>query len=711
MISSFSTPLSVRYSDRLYLSGYSYFKVQESQTSAASAFVTKEETDALHDLRWAITCGSLERIVALLDQHPELPRLLSNSSGRFDQETHELLFSQLLFLGRVLDLQRLYAVMVTPWDEAEAECQLISQREVFGTRFSLIHENISVARSEEDSYCGVRAIPIHALLGKGSFGFVFNSDIGLIKYNTIMAEYVRETLSYCALTITRDDTTPHEIENPYSVTSDMIQHHLLALHPLSPMSRESAPEHAAYMMGKLNLSPMDQLLNVVRVLLLGIRALRDRFIIHMDLSVGNVMWDPETGSVRLIDYAGTIGDDSFLDIGIMVDRVCTRSSRAPEYGSSDTLWQRNESSEALCGYYAIMNHIFPQDFINQLPYSKEAACKEQVSLEIEGSGQLEHDSPLHLRRLHQASISLPRDRPSLDWLVSDATEQGDRQAIEMGSIGSQVRYAHVKTCMERYMTHWPRGITNELNSDWKLRRSLFIKLLLSRIDCPGTDGTSCGGLLYRVTPPPYTTVRCILLYDALRDLAIQEASSMEDIFIRYLTDLSCYPILVNAVLYISLAPSKATLIEVEHYYGHPVHVILRVMVTHPELSSLFLSPITVYILTLLETPRIRVNDQNAEAQKVAAETAATTTPRAANSHRLIRCLYNLRRDRRSQPMSGSSLARISNFVRNYMTILIREPIVVAASDLWWEKLFNIEALTATPQPSGHVENLVRLWFS
>src|SRR6185437_14463915 len=102
------------------------------------------------------------------------------------------------------------------------------------------------------------------------------------------------------------------------------------------------------------------------------------FIMHLDISPANVMWDDRNSTVRIIDYGGTIGDDSFFDIGNIVSRICTRTTRAPEYGSPETIWQRNESSEGLSAYYAIMSNVFPEELVRDQPYLKEVACQSQV---------------------------------------------------------------------------------------------------------------------------------------------------------------------------------------------------------------------------------------------------------------------------------------------------------------------------------------------
>jgi hypothetical protein len=442
---------------------------------------------------------------------------------------------------------------------------------------------------------------------------------------------------------------------------------------------------------------------------------------HLDLSTSNIMWDAEADSLRIIDYAGTIGDDSFLDIGSTVTRVCTRSTRAPEYSSEEILWQRNESSEALSVYYALMSHIFSREVINDQPYAKESSCRERVRVDIElwnteWRSRVEDSAELPgeimcIRRVHDAARSLPKDRPPLEWILSSGTDASDREALEMGCIGSIPRFTYIRQCVTRYISQWPQGDA-ELDDEWRALRARFVALLIGRIDCPGTVGVTCGGLASKTIPPPYTTVRCLALYDGLTTI-VREGHA-EDSLIHYMSNIAYYNLLVNGILYVALSTSKTQLVDVEHYSGHPLHVVLRAIVKFPNLLSVFLSPITVFALLTLETPRATVNDQAASAVRLS---EATPKPKPETSHRIIRCLYNLRRDRRSQPMFGASLKCIAEFARNYMTRLLRAPIILENENDWWKLLRSSSSpFLESQQPlvagcAIHVDNVMRLWFT
>lgn len=718
LCSSFGVPFNIVTKKKIYLLGYSYYKLSYSDTLPdVISFPSREETIALPQLEEILESDDAIKLQVLLESYPLLPRLLVDRRGRCKQESHELLFGLLLNMGNVKVLERLYAVAVC--DGSLDERSMISQRETFGSKTALVHDRIGVQR---EGPIVVRGIDIVRLVGKGSFGVVFEDmENTLIKYGIVSGEYIREVLCHCMLMTTTGGLTGAESRdscgiNPISfVSPDMIQDHLLQLYPLTPINRAALPTISEDFSLDFpsEACSVDRIAVVIRTLMHSIRELRDRFIMHLDLSTTNVMYCSSKKQVKIIDYGGTIGDDSFLDIGMMVSRVCTRSTRAPEYGSPETLWQRNESSETLSAYYAIMSNIFKAELLNVQPYMKEKECSSQVTQEIATWDAEWKDKNLtfpcdldSLRRVHMTAHRLPRDRPPLDWILSNGTFEEDSKALEMGTIGSSIRNSHIKNCLERFISQWPKGKQHGLSIEWKLRRDTFIMILLSRINSRGDEGTSCGGLTHHVIPPPYIMTRCIVLYDALRDILIIEASTSEPALVRYMTEEACCPILVNAILYLALAPCKATMIDVEHYTSHPLHVILRVIVKYPHLISIFLSPITAYILLIMEAP---VQDNIIDPSE------SSLVPCTKNSHRIIRCLYNLRRDKRCQPMYGPLLPKIINFVREYMLLIMKEPLVIQGGDEGWWKFLRIRLTRSRTIPASmenelYVDSVIRTWF-
>ncbi len=475
---TFNLPYFIMSYGRIYLSGHSYFRLNEAVAGTAVPlsilYASREESDAVIQLRLAISNLNFMYIKDILDLHPALPRLLTNTRGRCDQEANEQLFGLLLVMGRVRDLERLYGVIISdgtsedgtpPQDvpavldsDEQPRYEMITQRESFGSRAALVHERICVRRSSATTLIScwapdaistltpvklyprwpTRGLVIERMLGKGSYGYVFEvpRQAGLFKFSTTTSEYVRELLTQCVLS-TLHTGLPQVVETPTMADMEAVQHHLLELTPLHPVTRQTAAAYAetvtagttgihADLQG-VSLSVVDQLSLMVKLLMNGVRALRDRFIMHLDISTTNVMWDNKTSTIRIIDYGGTIGDDSFLDIGRIVTRVCTRSTRAPEYGSGETIWQRNESSEALSAYYSIMSHIFDQTVLGEQPYAKEKACSAVIKKELDkwdaewrtSTGDKELPRQLEfLRRVHLASRSLPKDRPPIDWILS-----------------------------------------------------------------------------------------------------------------------------------------------------------------------------------------------------------------------------------------------------------------------------------------------------
>lgn len=741
---NFPIPFHVTFYDRIYLQGYSYFKLQVksiSEPPLAIMYASREETMLIPELRWALSNVDTKKIMEILDTNPAIPRLLITTRGRCDKDMHQVLFGVLLYYGRARDLERLYGIVFAednnsgePIFDADEDREnlIISQEETFGSRLILQHEGIVVKRSNtttlltcwsSDEVSKRRdknyqrwptlGIPIERIVGSGTFGFVFKGSNRLFKYGIMPIEYCRELLSQLVLTMT-SDSLPIEVTVPTFATTDMIRYHLLELHQLKPITRDNVLTYSEeFAERREGLTLIDRLALILRRLIMGVKALRDRFVMHLDLSTTNIMWDSDANTIRIIDFGGTIGDDSFLDLGHTVSRVCTRSTRPPEYHAPETMWQRNESSETLSVYYALMSHVLAPDIINVQPYVKEPICSEYVekaTRDIPVSSEL-----YHLHRVHTVARSRPIDRPSIDWVLSTGSEQEDQRAIEMGCIGSVHRFAHIRHCFLQYVNRWPRG-RQGFDDEWRTRRNLFIAQLISRIDCPGTYGTTCGGLVSRLIPPPYITARCITLYDALRDLVLESrADSRLEFFMR---DNDSYSVLMTAILYVALAPSKASLVDIEHHAGHPVHVILQTLLENQNLVSLFLSPITVFALLVLETPHATQNDQ-------AAHAARLMQPRTQNSHRIIRCLYNLRRDNRSQPMCGSTMNVIGAFTRSYMTRLLREPFVVENESVWWKKLLRTkptadgtslldlgpEIPPLSSQCASHIDNIIRMWFS
>lgn len=659
-------PLYVIYQDHLYLSGYSYFRLKLDDillSTAIPTYASQEENNAMPEFRWAIANRDAEKAFAILGLHQTLPRLLTTVQGRCDKDAHLMLLGMLLYYRRVQDLERLYGIGMA----TDSEACTISQDESFGETTSLRYYGIHIRRAESTDWQS-RGIKIDSILGNGSFGIVFMCSSQLVKFSMMSAEYCRELLMHLVLTVTNEGL-PREVVPVTHVTANMIPHHILGLRQLTPITRE-----------RMARCLID---STLRQLFVGEAALRDRFLMHLDLSTTNLMWDSQLEIIRVIDCAGTIGDDTFLDLGPIIDRACTRSTRPPEYTCPDNLWQRNESSEILSIYYAIMSHVFDPGVINLLPEIKEEAC-----LKERGEG-----------RIHEAIRSKISERSSLESLIS--------LPDDIGIIGSLSRFSHIRRCLTRYVNLWPRG-TNTIRGE---KRQKFIDMLLLTMECLGERRIDFGGLTTRkIVPSPYLSARCVNLYDALA--TVTDEADLE----YYMNSIDSYQVLVNAILYISLAPCKIDLLDIEHYPSHPVHVILQVLFKRPEIMSIFLSPITAFILILLESPKAtRIND---------------TQPR-----RIIRCLYNLRRDRRHL----SEIPRIGKFVKDYLSKLLREPLIVDHPTMWWKGLLRIggpnpstsvgggsganpptctsllevsaDAPALTPRITEHIDNLVRLWFT
>jgi serine/threonine protein kinase len=692
----FDIPYFVISCGRIYLSGHSYYRLTaiDDGPDLAPLYVSKAESDAVNNLKIAIVKIDFAELRSILDYFPTLPRLMNSDR---DQEAHESLFGLLLVMGRLSDLERLYGIATSDGTSHDGDYKLINQRETFGSRAALIHEKILVNLPEkQDRRWPVRGLVVDKMVGKGSYGYVFLEQKDLWKFSLSTSEYVREFLTHSLLTLF-STALPPEVQSPIIVSDVMIQNHLLRLYPLQQLTRDNINSCS-----NKSLPRVDQFAQIIKQLFFGVCALRDRFIMHLDISTTNVMWDPVGKNFRIIDYGGTIGDDSFLDIGTIVNRICTRTTRAPEYSSSETIWQRNESSEALTAYYSIMSYLFDPSVLAEQPYVKGEMCLKHIKSELEATGSTTPEITC-LRRVHTAAHSLPKDRPPLEWILSSGTDDDDRKAMEMGSIGSLSRFIHMKQCLGRYITQWPKGHT--LSAEWFAKRTNFILLIISRINCTTYEGVSCGGLIEAMVPPPYTTVRCITIYDALCDI-VREGKA-DHVLSRYVTETSCYAVLANAIIYLSLAPAKTPLVEVEYYANHPLHVILRAFLEYPNLVSLFLSPITAYTLLLLETPRADQVDA-ATLENRFSPTVGVFKPET--SHRMIRCLYNLKTERRSQPMHDP---KIREFAKYYMTRLMEGPIIVENESDWW-KLFK----TQFPYKDAsnrlyreHINNILRLWFT
>jgi serine/threonine protein kinase len=674
-------PLYIIIHDKLYLNGFSY-----AATSREQKVITYDPEDRVNCqvLRDCLKTENSIAINTVLTKNPSIIRLLTDS---------ELLslFQLLIHFSFEKHLQEIFGVVFLTSAKTETNVESL---ELFGRGTKLLHKYLRPTDKL------TKFISIDNTIGRGSFGHVFSFPDSKkpVKFNYMTSEFVREFLCNLTLTVMSDDLSP-EVRSETSV-------HLMPLHMFSmeryvPINRMTLYSIISEIPGSEEYSGIDQVAFLIRKLLQGIRDLRDRYIMHLDLSWSNIMWNPKSKNVQVIDYAGTIGDDTFYDLDEVTDKICTSTTRPLEYFSG-SLWQRNESSEGLSAYYAIISHVLPIKLMDKKPYQKEDDCRIQVAIEQPDDPEKKCEI---LRRVHSAGRGKIQQRTSLDWILSDGTEQGDKKALELGTVGTKTRYVHVLQSIHHYIGRWPvsnEDVVKAYDQFWKDRRATAVNSILDIIECPAKTGCDCQGLLDNIVPPPYTFSRSIMLYDTIRSLVLQIQPEHRGSMFQCFMDPPLHNVLVKSIVYLSLCPTKMILVDINHFPGHPLHILLQFLNDYPNLISLFLSPITAYILILFETPY-------------------ATEPTLASTEKLrhmLRCLYSTDGSKRRSPVKvQAELPGIRKFVRSYLSRLIAAPLFIKSCDDWWNFLMKSQeqleeySTDLSSKATNYIDSVIRLWFT
>ncbi len=72
-------------------------------------------------------------------------------------------------------------------------------------------------------------------------------------------------------------------------------------------------------------------------------------------------------------------------------------------------------------------------------------------------------------------------------------------------------------------------------------------------------------------------------------------------------------------------------------------------------------------------------------------------------------------------MFGPALLKVADFVKKYMTRILRAPLVIEDESVWWRSVFTsasqswLEVPPDTPplssESEAHIRNVIKLWFA
>ncbi len=315
------------------------------------------------------------------------------------------------------------------------------------------------------------------------------------------------------------------------IASDMIHLHLQILKPMCLLNHELVSERYPYFMDILT-----HLSEIVDIL-------TDYSYMHLDINPNNMLWDKEHSEIRLIDFSGTLGDDSFYDLGQQCAKLCTRTTRPEVYDSPGTMYRRDEVTEKFCLSWAINRLV---------------------------SGDVSVDKP-------------PRNQLLPAW-ITDFIEGDD------SSRGGERSCLSDLEKMDVYFSHWTDVFKDISHLPPQSVREQFRNEVLKLMIDP-----SHGELRYGSPPftqplaPIYILFRCIHLFDAL----YEKLSTITTLSIRTIA---------LTLFYICLSLIKVTLKSVSYSEAHPLYQVLRIINDNkPEVVYLLFTPLTGFINYLYAT--------------------------------------------------------------------------------------------------------------
>lgn len=565
------------------------------------------------------------------------------------------LFGSMLVRRYVTGLKQFFGVSL-----AVPECHV----EVFGG------ETVQYRTSQQFPF--VVSEGIGKIYGEGSYGIVYEkipNDRYLTKFTFSTDAFIIEFLSTFFLIYARNSML-HQYLGMIMVSEENINFHEQRMLKLHRASRTKIIEKYG------------STLNVLKVLIRDVAILTDRSYMHMDITPNNVMWDHRLHRLTLIDFGGTLGDDSFYDLGERVLKLCTRTTRPPEYSVRDTLFMRDERSELFSIFYTVCELLFGGDI--SFPPTTEGECIKRIHSATTLPCEKE-DAMMKLAM--ESGVIAPyinmgddkqKSRPTFDSFLPLGYHDISTAYMQMfmsrvvDKLFPQKRQEgnSITTAVRRISTHfslWKHVVfafTGNLPPQEV--RTLFIEELMNTI------ANDLGALTKSIGDkkvPIYLIFRCIHLFDALY---------YSNDFYKNLS----IKLMVLSLLYISLSLAKFQCVNISHCRQHPVYQVLSQWLRVPDVTSLLFTPLTAYLILVTQEYYSSV---------------------------WFRCLYSLIPFKRCYhgKIDEDVAARIKMFTRFYFNELrkapITEPIELFEKFSFLDQQSNITTTKI-------MEDIISLWF-
>lgn len=493
----------------------------------------------------------------------------------------------------------------------------------------------------------VSDIRLNKIYGQGTYGIVYSRTVSVtdvVKFNTTSNSYITEFLSIFLLMYHRSSTLNY---NTVQINPSTVHLHEIRLKLLAKNSYKNV-------------------LEPFKSLIIDLSLFTEYSYMHTDINPNNVLWDNWDGKMKFIDFGGTMGDDSFYDLGERTYKLCTKTSRPNEYNSSDTLYLRDERSELFSLFYTIteMTRMGGYKTRDLLPSSKYDIMRTFAK-----------DAGI-AAPYFSISESEQCERPSLNSLLRAG-------GVNYNQAPASVYMTSLHDCVKQLFGRTGRNET--------VRRVSFYfsmwKTIFATIDLPCNsvreefiselsvlfEDESCGELLISkgipTTPPPiFIFFRCVHLFDALY-------RRLDHIPIK---------IMAMSLLYICMSLAKMAVIQISHYESHPVYQILREFFSVPELINVLLTPLTAYMLFAIDTNDRFVNKIDPP---------------------WFKCLYASNPERRFYIDLGIDV-KIKAFSRYYYSCMkqtaITEPLALFESYMKENDMYE--------KPDAFITNLNNYWF-
>lgn len=513
-----------------------------------------------------------------------------------DYEVISNIFRILLEVGEVNLLYDLFGVCVSGYilgakNSKTFKNEYLKEKQVLKhTAISYVIETISLEKLY--SYCTktnkilnhtsnvvVKSYNIGKYIGRGSFGIIGKKNDGtVVKFTSDFNSFIGELFINVFLRDHDDSLDP-------SVKSilDHIDERNIHANILNMKYFVRFVDVGSYMMS------LNQMEKMLKNFLKSIHLLCSFGVMHNDITLNNILWNQHNECPNLIDFgSATFGDDSFLDLGDYLDKICTVTTRPKEYDKPDDMWKRSEITELYSAYYAFLIGIFPAwyqrdvipsvysyDFINKIKVNCPELYESLDFLEWIGSKKFDQQV---LGNIH------------LEGVLSNA---------QNSKLCSPIRLNTLKSIMNNYISKSKTTWFSWLPSSTRIsHRNDFLNYLVGFM-VPSHDNSSILDICQEITLPPYIMSRMIELYDRI-SMGIDTKLYTDYKLIILFNNKEYIPVLTSSLASISLPCSKIKVKKLGYIDANPVYFIIQQICEDPSLLSCFLSPLTMYGMLLGE---------------------------------------------------------------------------------------------------------------